>query len=305
MKQSTLPIRSVGARFNAFFDRHARLALPAPALLIMAALYAVPVAYVIYLSFTRWNFSRTTLPVWIGLANYIELFAQERFWLALFNTLYYAGLALVIQIPLGMIIALIFDMPFFGRGVLRTLFLFPMMTTPLAAMLGWRMMLDPNTGLPNLITSALHTLPVSLLTNQRLLIPILVLVDTWQWTPFVTLILLAGLAALPSEPYEAGRIDGASEWQLFWRLTIPLMRWSIAVAALFRLIDALKVFETIFILSPGASTGGRGAETLNIYVYREAMEYFHMGYSSAMVVVFFLIILALSMLVLRLRRSAT
>ena len=93
------------------------------------------------------------------------------------------------------------------------------------------------------------------------------MVDTWQWTPFVTLILLAGLQALPTDPYESGRIDGASEWQLFWRITVPLMRWSIAIAVLFRLIDSLKVFETIFILSPGAfdrRPGSRDAEYLRL-----------------------------------------
>jgi multiple sugar transport system permease protein len=304
MAQGALRVRSLGEMTRQAVDRRAHLLFPAPAILIMVLLYAAPVAYALYLSLTKWSFSATTQPAWLGLLNYQEVLGNDRFWLAAFNTLYYAALALAVQIPLGMAIALVFNMHFPGRGVLRTLFLFPMMATPLASMLGWRAMLDPNAGLPQLITNALGIDPISLLSTEGLLMPVLVLVDTWQWTPFVTLILLAGLQALPSDPYESGRIDGASEWQLFWRITVPLMRWSIVIAALFRLIDSLKVFETIFILSPGASTGGLGAETLNIYAYHEALEYFHMGYASALVVLFFLLIFSLSMLVLRLRRSA-
>ncbi len=286
-----------------FVDKYPRFVFPAPAVLVMLLLYLVPVAYAVILSFTKWNFSLTTAPQWIGLGNYLDVLAEERFWLALFNTLYYAALALLVQIPLGMVIALVFNMEFVGRGIVRTIFLFPMMTTPLAAMMGWRVMLDPNAGVPQLITNALGMVSVSLLSDPNTLVPVLVMVDTWQWTPFVTLILLAGLAALPTEPYESGRIDGATEWQLFWHITVPLMRWSIAVAALFRLIDALKVFETIFVLSPGASTGGRGAETLNLYAYHEALSYFHVGYASALLVIFFLIIFGLSTVVLRLRRN--
>ncbi len=303
MAQAILRKRSLGEMTRQFVDRRAHLIFPAPAILVMLLLYAAPVIYALYLSFTKWNFSATTQPVWQGLTNYRDVLTNDRFWSALFNTLYYAALALAVQIPLGMAIALVFNMSFPGRGVLRTVFLFPMMATPLAAMLGWRAMLDPNAGLPQLITNALGIAPISLLSARGILVPVLVMVDTWQWTPFVTLILLAGLQALPTDPYESGRIDGASEWQLFWRITVPLMRWSIVIAALFRLIDSLKVFETIFILSPGASTGGQGAETLNIYAYHEALEYFHMGYASALVVLFFLLIFSLSMVVLRLRRS--
>jgi multiple sugar transport system permease protein len=303
MEQVTPRKRSLGELIRHSANERASVLFPAPALLIMLILYAAPVAYAVFLSFTKWNFSATTMPVWLGLANYQEVLANDRFWAALFNTLYYAALALVVQLPLGMAIAMVFNMNFPGRGALRTLFLFPMMATPLAAMLGWRSMLDPNAGVPQLITNALGIDPISLLSMQEILVPVLVVVDTWQWTPFVTLILLAGLQALPVDPYESGRIDGASNWQLFWHLTIPLMRWSIVIAMVFRLIDSLKVFETIFILSPGASSGGLGAETLNIYTYHEALEYFHMGYASALVVLFFVLIFGLSMLVLRLRRS--
>jgi multiple sugar transport system permease protein len=316
MKQTAIPSPAkqapplrlpIGEAISRAIDRHAGVGKTTPAVLVLLVLYLIPVISVVVLSFYQWTFSRVTAPAFIGLGNYVTLFTEERFWTAVFNTTYYAALALVVQIPLGMIIALVFNMQFIGRGIIRTIFLFPMMATPLASMIAWKMMLDANTGVPQLVTRFLGITPVAILTSGKFLIPALVLVDTWQWTPFVTLILLAGLAALPTEPYESARIDGASEWQLFWSITVPLMRWAIAVAALFRMIDVLKVFETIFILAPGGTWGTTkgGGESLNLYTYRESLEYFHIGYGSALVVVFFFIIFGLSLVILRLRRGST
>jgi multiple sugar transport system permease protein len=198
--------------------------------------------------------------------------------------------------------ALLFHRPFRGRGALRSIFLFPMMATPVASMIGWRMMLTPDLGLFGLLTSRFGLPPFAPIASETWIIPTMAAIDTWQWTPFVALLVLAGLAVLPPEPFEAARIDGASAWQSFWYITLPLLRPFVVVAMLFRLIDTLKVFETIYVLT-GFGTGA-DAETLNIYTFREGFDYLHMGYASALLVVFFGIILVVCGLLVRVRRSS-
>ncbi len=284
-----------------FVDRRVHILYPAPALLVLFVLFVIPIAYTLYLSFHAWIFSPTRPPVFIGLENYVELIGERRFHRAIVNTFYYTALALPLQLVVGIAMALLFSQVFRGRGFLRTLFLFPMMATPVASMLGWRMMLAPDVGLFGLLSSWLKVPPFAPLASDTWIIPTMVGIDSWQWTPFVTIILMAGLASLPTEPFEAARIDGASPWQSFWYLTLPLLRPFIVVAMLFRLIDTLKVFETIYVLT-GWGTGAN-AETLNIYAFREGFEYFHMGYASSLLVVFFMIILVFSLVLVQLRRG--
>jgi multiple sugar transport system permease protein len=175
-----------------------------------------------------------------------------------------------------------------------------MMATPVASMIGWRMMLAPDVGLFGLLTQV-GLPPLAPIASETWIIPTMALVDTWQWTPFVTLIVLAGLAVLPSDPFEAARIDGATVWQSFWYITLPLLRPFIVVAMLFRVIDTLKVFETIYVLTGWGA--GAEAETLNIYAFREGFEYFHVGYASALLMVFFALIVLLGLSLIRSRRT--
>ena len=140
------------------------------------------------------------------------------------------------------------------------------------------------------------------MNDSFLALPTLVLVDIWQWTPIVMLMVLGGLTALPEEPFEAARIDGASTWQIFRYLTLPMLRPYIMVAALFRGIDALKTFDSIYVITRGGP--GFASETLNLYIYATAFDYLHFGSSSAMLVIFFLIVLSLSAVLIGLRRKA-
>jgi multiple sugar transport system permease protein len=130
----------------------------------------------------------------------------------------------------------------------------------------------------------------------------LLIVDTWEYTPVIMLICLAGLAALPSDPYESAQIDGANSWQQFWYITLPLLRPTIAVAALFRAIDAIKTFDIIYVMTQGGP--GFATETLNIYIFFSAFQYLRFGYSSALLVIFFSIILAVCLIIIKLRREA-
>jgi multiple sugar transport system permease protein len=261
-----------------------------------------PLGYTLYLSLHAWFASSPVPPQFVGLKNYLEMVRDPRFLFGVLRTFLYTGLAVAGEIILGTALALLFNRSFFGRDLARTLSLLPMVATPVAVALVWLLMYDPDAGVLNYLLR-LSRLPTSLWVNSpRTVIPALVLVDIWQWTPLVMLITLAGLAALPSEPYEAARIDGASALQVFRFVTLPLLRPYIVVATLFRAIDALKTFDTIYVITKGGPAFA--SETLNLYIYTSAFEYLHIGYSCAMLVVFFWIVLALSLGLIAVRRGA-
>ncbi len=141
------------------------------------------------------------------------------------------------------------------------------------------------------------------LSNRQIVLWSMILVDTWQWTPFIMLIALAGLSALPTEPYESAQIDGASAVQLFWYLTLPMLRPTLMVALMFRAIDALKTFDIIFVITQGGPAFA--SETLNLYIYNQGLFYYNMGYASAALVLFFVLVMGVSLLFIRLRRAAS
>ena len=260
-----------------------------------------PLAYTVHLSFQEWFASSTVPPHFVGLKNYWDMLKDERFLKGTVRTIAYTILALGGEVGFGVAMALVFDRTFFGKGIVRALFLLPMVATPVAIALVWLFIYDPATGVLNYLLSLLG-LPQGLWVSQpRTVIASLVLVDIWQWTPLVMLIVLAGLATLPNEPYEAATIDGASGLQIFLYITLPLLRPYIVVAALFRGIDALKTFDIIYVITRGGPAFS--SETLNLYIYSSAFEYMHMGYSSAMLVVFFCLVGALSVGLISVRRA--
>ncbi len=163
-------------------------------------------------------------------------------------------------------------------------------------------MFHPQLGVLNYLLSLVGIPPSLWVFDQATVIPSLVLVETWQWTPLVMLIVLGGLAALPTEPYESALIDGASPWQMFRNITLPLVLPFIIVAAIIRTIDAVKAFDTIFVITLGGP--GTASETINLYLYTQAFAFYDVGYASAMVVVFFVVILALCFLLLFMRQRA-
>lgn len=263
-----------------------------------------PVGYTGWISLHDWSVGDPTSPRFVGLANYGQLLTGDsRFLRATLNTASFTLASVAIEFGLGFAMALVFSRPFRGRGIARTAFLLPMMATPVATSLVWLMMFNPTAGLLNfLLTSA--GLPPSLwVADPRLAMPSLVLVDVWHWSPLIMLILLAGLAALPRDPYESAMIDGASSLQQFRYLTLPLVRPAIVVALLFRAVDALKTFDTIFVITGGGPA--YATETLSIYAFSTGFLYFNMGYASAMLVILFALVLVLCLALLRFRRSGS
>ena len=285
-------------------DRLFAWLFPTPAIVILLVMMAFPVAYTLFLSFTKWTPTSLGSPEFIGLENYFKLIAQdERFRNAAWRTIWFTVVGVSIQCVLGVGLALIFNREFAGRGFFRTIFLMSMVATPVAIALVWMMILDINSGILNYLLNLVAGVRVAWLSDRSVVLWSLILVDTWQWTPFIMLIALAGLSALPTEPYESALIDGASGPQLFWYLTLPMLRPTIMVALMFRSIDALKTFDIIYVITSGGPAFA--SETLNLYAFSQGLFYFNMGYASALLALYFVLVMGTSLLFIRLRRTAS
>jgi multiple sugar transport system permease protein len=271
-----------------------------PAILVIFAVIIFPWAYTVFMSLHDWQVGSAR--VFTGLDNYTSLLHDDRFREAVWRTFIYTALAVVFPVTLGIIAAVIFHQEMPMRGLLRTIFIMPMMATPVAIALVWTMMFHPQLGVLNYLLSSIG-LPTSLwVYSPHTVIPSLVLVETWQWTPLVMLIVLGGLAAMPTDPLESAVIDGAGPFQIFKDITLPMIFPFIMVAVVLRTIDALKAFDIIFAITQGGP--GTASETINIYLYLQAFSFFQIGHASAVVVVFFAIIVACSLVLLYVRQRA-
>jgi multiple sugar transport system permease protein len=216
------------------------------------------------------------------------------------SDLTYTVLSVVLPLILGTLAAVVFNARFPMRGLFRSLFILPMMATPVAIALVWTMMFHPQLGILNYLLSRLGLPPQLWVFHPATVIPSLALVETWQWTPLVMLIVLGGLASIPAEPYESAMLDGATGWQIFRYISLPLVAPFLFIAAMIRMIDAVKSFDIIFAITQGGP--GTASETINLYLYSVAFVYYDVGYASAIVVVFFALIVALAAILLRLRQ---
>lgn len=271
-----------------------------PAALVVLGVIIFPWIFTLYMSVHDWKIGGAR--TYVGLDNYIKLFGDERFQWSIVRTLWFTLLSVAAPMVLGVLAAICFHRRFPLRGVARTIFILPMMATPVAVALVWTMMFHPQLGVLNYILTSMGLPPSSWVYDASTVIPTLVLVETWHWTPLVMLIVLGGLASLPVDPYEAAKIDGANAWQAFRHITLPLLMPFIVVSLIIRTIDALKAFDTIFVITQGGP--GTASETINIFLYLQAFAFYQMGYASAVVVVFFAIIILLAMALLWTRARA-
>jgi len=269
----------------------------------VVAIIAYPVAYTIWMSLQEWFASSLTRPKLVGVANYRRILVGDpRFRDAVARTVYFTVLVVGGETVVGVAMALLFNREFWGRGLLRTLAILPMVATPTAIGLVFVMMYHPTLGVANYLLSLAWLPPFKWTYSSGTALYALALVDVWQWTPLIMLIALAGLASLPREPYEAAHIDGASALQAFWHITLPLLRPALVVAVLFRAIDALKTFDIIFIITQGGPANA--SETINILLFNQAFSYFNMGYASSMAVALFAIVMGASLILIKVRRTA-
>lgn len=281
--------RGYARRYHAFI---------VPAGVVVLAVIVFPWIFTIYMSAHEWQPSGTV--DYLGLANFRLLFSDSRFGWSVLRTLYFTAISVVAPVILGIAAAVCFHKKFPLRGLARTIFILPMMATPVAVALVWTMMFHPQLGVLNYLLSVVGLPPSQWVYDADTVIPTLAMVETWQWTPLVMLIVLGGLASLPTDPYEAALLDGASGWQMFRHITMPLVWPFVLIAAMIRAIDALKAFDLIYVITLGGP--GTASETINIYLYQTAFAYYHIGYASAMTLVFFALIVAVTMMLMMLRQ---
>ncbi|MGH3665080.1 MAG: carbohydrate ABC transporter permease [Egibacteraceae bacterium] len=292
----------LGPRVSEFVDRHLAAVFITPAVIFVVVMMVVPVVFTVWMSLHNWGGGAVSTPRFIGLDNFVRvLTADTRFWAALVRTFVFTALAVAVETVLGVAIAVLLNREFLGKGVLRTVFLFPMIATPVAIALVWRLMYEPNLGILNQLLTSVGLPPSEWVANASIVLPALALVDVWEWTPLITLITLAGLSALPNDPFEAAAIDGAGRWQTFRHITLPMLRPVIVVAVVFRLIDALKTFDIIYVVTQGGP--GFASETLNLYVYAQSFDYQNLGYAASLLIVFFAVVVGSAVLLLRFRRA--
>jgi multiple sugar transport system permease protein len=269
-----------------------------PALVVVLAIIIFPWVFTIWMSLHEWKVGSPT--TFVGLANYLRLPTDPRFVEAIGHTIFYTALSVLLPLAFGTFAAVVFHQKFPGRGFLRGVFIMPMMATPVAIALVWTMMFHPQLGVLNYLLSLVGLPPQLWVFHPATVIPSLVLVETWQWTPLVMLIVLGGLASIPAEPYESAQIDGANIWQVFRYITLPLIAPFLFIAAMIRMIDAVKSFDIIFAITQGGP--GSASETINLYLYSVAFIYYDLGYGSAIAVVFFVLIIMLAAVLLHLRQ---
>jgi multiple sugar transport system permease protein len=284
-----------------FIDRRQAFAYPAPAVATLFLIVIIPIVFNLTLAFNKWTIGLGQ-PRFIGLGNFLELLSDERVLNGVKVMIYFSGLSLSLEMVLGLLIAVYFNRQFKGSEVVQAIYILPFAATPVAVALIWRIMLNPEIGVLNYLLRSVG-LPGSLwVSSPQTVIPALVMVDVWKWTPMITLIVLAGLKSLPHEPYEAARVDGASPLQIFWYITLPLIRPVLIAALMLRSLDNLKEFDIIYTITQGGP--GIASETLYLYSYMVGFSFFKAGYGSALMVVVFLIVLVFNVVMNRMRLSA-
>ena len=287
---------------SSFTERNLQILFPLPAVVFIGLLMVFPILYTLYLSFTNWNLTSGMEPSFVGLDSYLRVFSEPRFLHAVGRTFTFTLFAVAIEVVLGVAIALILNRAFFGKSLAKLLLLLPLVATPVAVGIVFNLFYDPTIGLLNFALHALGLPQGRWVSSENSVIASLVLVDVWQWTPMITLIVLAGLAGLSEEPVEAARVDGASEWQILRYVTLPMVMPVILTAMILRLIDALKTFDIIFAMTGGGP--GYASETLNIMGFKYSFEYFRMGQSSVILIALFLVVLLCSLGIMKLRASS-
>ena len=279
-------------------------AFASPALFLIGLIIFFPLAYSFYLSLLNFDLAVGPDAEFIGLRNYTEaLTRDQRFLESIWNTAAIIAPALVFELLLGLGIALLLNRVTHGRPIVTALIAVPAMVSPVMAAMAWRMMFGVKFGAINNLGRQLGIIDVYFdwFSTPWLAILAVVLVDIWHNTPFMMLVLLAGLQSIPQELYQAARVDGASAWQSFWSITLPLLKFTMAVGVMIRMIDLTKIFGLIFILTYGGPGGS--TETLAFNTYLVGFKDFRMSYASALSYVIVFGVLILTLIFMRISRQ--
>jgi trehalose/maltose transport system permease protein len=272
-------------------ERRLAFWLVAPSLLVMAFVTAYPIVDAFILSLQRADLRFPAQNKFIGLANYGHVLSSSLWWSDVLHTVIITVISVALELVLGMLLALIMHRAIFLRGAIRAIGLVPYGIVTVVAAFSWRYAFEADSGwIPGLIHTSSDPLAGTFGSYVGVIIA-----EVWKTTPFMALLLLGGLALVPDELHEAARVDGATTWQRFWRITIPLMKPAIMVALLFRTLDALRIFDTVFIFNAGA----HGTETISILGYNQLLNRLNLGLGSAVSVLIFLIVAIVAFLFIK------
>lgn len=283
-------------------ERRFALALFLPALVLLVATTTLPLVYLVWASLQRIDLSMPWLTGFAGLENYAKLGGDARFWNSLGLTFIYTGTTVVLQIAVGLGLALLVMQVRRGQALLRVAAILPIVLAPVVAGLFWRsLVLAPDFGVMDFLTRAFGLGSFNWLGDPKLALVSVIAIHTWQWTPFAFLVLLASLAALPPDIYEAARLDRAGAWQRFRHITLPLLRPAIVIVVILRMVTALSAFAAIFAATGGGP--GSATEILNLYAYRLSFTELSVGYGAAVATVLLALTMTVAFGLFALRRA--
>jgi len=284
-------------------ERRFALALFLPALAVLVLTTTAPLVYLVWASLQRIDLGMPWLSGFAGAGNFINMGDDPRFWNSLVLTLIYTASTVVLQVALGLSLALLVLRIPKGQALLRVAAILPIVLAPVVVGLFWRtLVLAPDVGLVDVVTRALGAGSHNWLGDPQLALISVIAIHTWQWTPFAFLVILASLASLPPDVFEAARIDRAGAWQRFRYITLPLIRPAIVIVVIMRTMIALSAFAAIFAATGGGP--GTATEILNLYAYRTSFSELNLGYGAALAVVLLVITSAVSLVMFRLRRPS-
>lgn len=294
------------SKLSLWANRNRRWVLTAPAFAFIVCLLVIPLAYTVYLSFTDAGSSLRADFSFVGLQNFIDVLSDtERFWPSVGRTVGFTVVAVSVQMVLGTGIALLLRREFRGQTLIRVIILVPLVATPVAVAMLWRLIFEPTIGFANWLLGIFGIPPEGWLSDPGTALATLAFIDIWQWTPMIALLALAGLTTLPEEPEEAALVDGARVWQRFWYVTLPQLRGVLLAALMLRSIEAFKTFDIFFATKSAGGGSLHEAETINIYAYGTNFVDNRYGLASAVLVVFFAMVMMLVVAQVLARRKDT
>jgi multiple sugar transport system permease protein len=279
-----------------------------PALLLLGLVFVYPIGRAFWQSFFLQNLGTQLQPIFTGFTNYQRMEGDGRFWQSLLNTLQFTAVSVTIELGLGLGVAMLLNQTFRGRGLVRTVALLPWALPTALIALAWTWIFNDEFGLLNdlLLRLGLIQTGINWLGDPNLALGAVIAADVWKTTPFISILLLAGLQSIPRDLYEAHAIDGATPWRSFREITVPLIMPQILIAALFRMAQAFGLFDLVAVMTGGGPAGS--TEMVSHYIYANVMRYLDFGYGAAMVVVTFLILIVaigLTQVLIKLARRTT
>lgn len=272
--------------------------LLAPTVIVMTVVGLYPLLHSLYLSLTNYNPTYGDAKEFIGLANYVYAFEDGLFWHSILITVIFTAASVSISLVLAVLLSLLFNLRFPGFMILRTVILIPMLITPVAVGITWRIMMMPDLGVLNYLMGLIGIPPALWAGSSSTALLSVILVDVWQWTPFMFLIIYAGISSLPKTPFEAAAVDGASPWRMFVSLTLPMLKPVIVIATLLRIVDAFRTYDTIYTITRGGPDFA--TDVVSVYLQRVNFRFFDLGYGSALSWLTLIIVLVVVLLFVRL-----